>query len=250
MAVAALGLDALLIPEWPAPDSVQAFCSTRLGGVSAAPFNSLNLGDHVGDEPQAVAENRTRLLSLAPQASGYWLQQVHGTRVLNLDAPLNDFQADAARTSKAETLCAVMTADCLPVLFCHKNGQEVAAAHAGWRGLAAGVLEATLNALNDSAENYLAWLGPAIGPAHFEVGPDVREAFVSQLTEHQAAFEAQADNKYLADIYRLARQKLVRCGLTEVSGGGLCTYADPERFFSYRREPRTGRMASVIWINS
>lgn len=235
-----------LIPDWPAPARVKACVTTRAGGVSLAPFDSLNLGDHVGDDPTAVAENRRRLtdqFAITPA----WLQQVHGIAVVEAD-PTQVATADASWTDTPGIACASMTADCLPVLFCNRAGTRVAAAHAGWRGLANGVLEATLDSLAVPADEILAWLGPAIGPQAFEVGPEVREAFIAQLALASQAFAASPNaGKFLADIYQLARLRLAARGVTAVYGGGLCTVTDP-RFFSYRRNPRTGRFASLIWI--
>ncbi|AOS41130.1 laccase [Pseudomonas brassicacearum] len=235
-----------LIPDWPAPARVKACVTTRAGGVSLAPFDSLNLGDHVGDDPVAVAENRRRLtdqFAITPA----WLQQVHGIAVVEAD-PAQVAAADASWTDTPGIACTAMTADCLPVLFCNRAGTRVAAAHAGWRGLANGVLEATLDSLAVPADEILAWLGPAIGPQAFEVGPEVREAFIAQLPQAAQAFTASPNaGKFLADIYALARLRLAARGVTAVYGGGLCTVTDP-RFFSYRRKPRTGRFASLIWI--
>ncbi|MDP9785860.1 peptidoglycan editing factor PgeF [Pseudomonas fluorescens] len=235
-----------LIPDWPAPARVKACVTTRAGGVSLAPFDSLNLGDHVGDDPAAVAENRRRLtdrFAITPA----WLQQVHGIAVVEAD-PTQVATADASWTETPGIACAAMTADCLPVLFCNRAGTRVAAAHAGWRGLANGVLEATLDSLAVPADEILAWLGPAIGPQAFEVGPEVREAFIAQLPQTSQAFAASPNaGKFLADIYQLARLRLAARGVTAVYGGGLCTVTDP-RFFSYRRNPRTGRFASLVWI--
>ncbi|SED81864.1 peptidoglycan editing factor PgeF [Pseudomonas kilonensis] len=235
-----------LTPDWPAPARVKACVTTRAGGVSLAPFDSLNLGDHVGDEPAAVAENRRRLtdqFAITPA----WLQQVHGIAVVEAD-PAQVATADASWTATPGIACTAMTADCLPVLFCNLAGTRVAAAHAGWRGLANGVLEATLDSLAVPADEILAWLGPAIGPQAFEVGPEVREAFIAQLPQAAQAFTASPNaGKFLADIYALARLRLAARGVTAVYGGGLCTVTDP-RFFSYRRNPRTGRFASLIWI--
>ncbi|SCZ46349.1 MULTISPECIES: peptidoglycan editing factor PgeF [unclassified Pseudomonas] len=235
-----------LIPDWPAPARVKACITTREGGVSLAPFDSLNLGDHVGDDPAAVAENRRRLtdqFAITPA----WLQQVHGIAVVEAD-PAQVATADASWTDTPGIACTAMTADCLPVLFCNRAGTRVAAAHAGWRGLANGVLEATLDSLAVPADEILAWLGPAIGPQAFEVGPEVREAFIAQLPQAGQAFAASPNaGKFLADIYTLARLRLAAHGVTAVYGGGLCTVTDP-RFFSYRRNPRTGRFASLIWI--
>ncbi|EJM66234.1 peptidoglycan editing factor PgeF [Pseudomonas sp. GM55] len=235
-----------LIPDWPAPAGVKACVTTRAGGVSVAPFDSLNLGDHVDDSPEAVAENRRRLtdhFSIRPA----WLQQVHGIAVAHADPGRVD-TADASWTSTPGIACTAMTADCLPTLFCDRAGTRVAAAHAGWRGLAAGVLEATLDSLAVPPAEVLVWLGPAIGPQAFEVGPEVRETFVQQLSQAAEAFvPSQNPGKFMADIYRLARLRLAARGVTAVYGGGFCTVTDP-RFFSYRRNPRTGRFASLIWL--
>lgn len=235
-----------LIPDWPAPAGVKACVTTRAGGVSLTPFDSLNLGDHVDDQPQAVAENRRRLsehFGIAPA----WLQQVHGVAVAHAD-PSMVATADGSWSATPGVACAVMTADCLPALFCNRAGTRVAAAHAGWRGLAAGVLEATLDSLDTPCAEVLVWLGPAIGPQRFEVGPEVREAFVTQLPAAEQAFVPSANaGRFMADIYQLARLRLAACGVTAVYGGGYCTVSDP-RFFSYRRSPRTGRFASLIWL--
>ena len=235
-----------LTPDWPAPASVRACVTTREGGVSEAPFDSLNLGDHVDDRPEAVAENRRRLtdhFSIKPA----WLQQVHGIAVAQAD-PGIVATADASWTATPGIACAAMTADCLPALFCDRAGTRVAAAHAGWRGLTAGVLEATLDSLDVPADEVLVWLGPAIGPKAFEVGPEVREVFINQLPEAAEAF-VPSDNagKFMADIYLLARLRLAERGVTAVYGGGFCTVTDP-RFFSYRRASRTGRFASLVWL--
>lgn len=236
-----------LIPDWPAPANVRACVSTRAGGVSQAPFDSFNLGDHVGDEPAAVAENRRRL----EQAQGCrpaWLSQVHGIEVVEAD-PSRVATADASWSATPGIACAVLTADCLPALFCDRAGTRVAAAHAGWRGLAGGVLEATLDKLAVPAAEVLVWLGPAIGPQAFEVGPEVREAFLAEHAEAAAAFVPSVNaGRYMADIYQLARIRLAARGVTAVYGGGLCTFSDAERFYSYRRNPRTGRQASLVWL--
>ncbi|AMO74536.1 peptidoglycan editing factor PgeF [Pseudomonas citronellolis] len=236
-----------LIPDWPAPANVRACVSTRAGGVSQAPFDSFNLGDHVGDEPAAVAENRRRL----EQAQGCrpaWLSQVHGIEVVEAD-PSRVATADASWSATPGIACAVLTADCLPALFCDRAGTRVAAAHAGWRGLAGGVLEATLDKLAVPAAEMLAWLGPAIGPQAFEVGPEVREAFLADHAETKVAFVPSVNaGRYMADIYQLARIRLAARGVTAVYGGGLCTFSDTERFYSYRRNPRTGRQASLVWL--
>ena len=235
-----------LTPDWPAPASVRACVTTREGGVSEAPFDSLNLGDHVDDRPEAVAENRRRLtdhFSIKPA----WLQQVHGIAVVHAD-PGIVATGDASWTATPGIACAAMTADCLPALFCNRAGTRVAAAHAGWRGLAAGVLEATLDSLDVPAAEVLVWLGPAIGPKAFEVGPEVREVFINQLPEAESAFVPSLNaGKFMADIYKLARLRLAVRGVTAVYGGDFCTVTDP-RFFSYRRASRTGRFASLVWL--
>jgi len=239
----------LLIPTWPAPTAVHAVISTRIGGVSLPPFDSLNLGDHVGDDPAAVAENRKRLEVVARlPATPIWLNQVHGTRVLDCALPLESREADASMTSQPNQVCVVMTADCLPVLFCNRAGSRVAAVHAGWRGLADGVIEAALAGFEDPVDQLLAWLGPAIGPDAFEVGPEVRERFLQDDPQAAGAFHPGRPGHWLADIYWLARLRLQRAGVGFIGGGDYCTVTDPKRFFSYRRDGVTGRMASLIWI--
>ena len=235
-----------LVPDWPAPAGVRACVTTRSGGISQSPFDSFNLGDHVNDDPQAVAENRRRLRD-ALDCQPAWLSQVHGIRVVEAD-PARVQEADASWSATPGVACAILTADCLPVLFCDRAGTRVAAAHAGWRGLAGGMLEATLDALDCPPGEGLVWLGPAIGPEAFEVGPEVREAFLVSHPQADAAFRQSANpGKYLADLYQLARIRLAARGVTAVYGGGLCTWSDP-RFYSYRRAARTGRFASLIWL--
>lgn len=236
-----------LTPDWPAPANVRACVTTRAGGVSAEPFDSFNLGDHVGDDPAAVAENRRRLTAeLGCQPA--WLSQVHGVRVAHADPSRVD-EADGSWSATPGIACTVMTADCLPALFCDRAGTRVAAAHAGWRGLANGVLEATIDTLGVEPGELLVWLGPAIGPQAFEVGPEVREAFIAQHPQAAEAFVASANpGRFMADIYRLARIRLAAKGVEVVYGGGLCTFTDTERFYSYRRNSRTGRLASLIWL--
>jgi len=233
-------------PEWPAPAGIRALATTRAGGASRPPFDSLNLGGHVGDDPAAVLRNRETLRAFLP-AEPKWLEQVHGTAVAVADSMSGPVKADAAVAFQPGTVCAVLTADCLPVLFCDRRGTRVAAAHAGWRGLAAGVLEASVAAMQCDPADILAWLGPAIGPQAFEVGGEVREVFVRDLSEAHAAFVASQPGKWLADIYELARLRLARAGVRQVYGGGFCTHADAARFYSYRRDKTTGRMASLIW---
>lgn len=236
----------LLTPDWPAPASVRACVTTRQGGVSLPPFDTFNQGDHVGDDPAAVAQNRLRLsgqFDIQPA----WLKQVHGLAVADAD-PSRVVEADASWTNRPGIACTVMTADCLPVLFCDQAGTQVAAAHAGWRGLAGGVLEATLDRLDVPPAQVLVWLGPAIGPQAFEVGLEVRDAFTAVHPEAARAFvDGERPGKLMADIYALARIRLAARGVTAVYGGGLCTVSD-ERFFSYRRTPQGGRFASLVWL--
>ena len=245
-------------PEWTAPSGVRALCTLREGGVSAPPFDSLNLGAHVGDEAAAVESNRANLLTAARLPSPpCWLQQVHGIVVADLDLPAARIPvADAAVTSRPGVVCAVLTADCLPVLLSARDGSAVGVAHAGWRGLAAGVIESALQALRSripAGMGIQAWLGPAIGAANFEVGADVREAFLRHDTASDAAFSRNAAGRWQCDLHLLARQRLRASGIDEVSGGGLCTYADAARFYSHRRDVQhrglssTGRMATLIW---
>ncbi|TVO55349.1 peptidoglycan editing factor PgeF [Denitromonas halophila] len=240
----------LLIPAWPAPPRVKALMTTRAGGVSAGCFSSLNLGDHVGDDPLAVAENR-RVIARELPSNPIWLNQVHGAQCVTADQVMSGTTADASTTRVPEVVCSVMTADCLPVLFCDLSGTVVAAAHAGWRGLRSGVLEATVAGMDAPASEIIAWMGAAIGPDAFEVGDEVRHAFVGDDAGATAAFKpASAEGKWLADLYALARRRLAACGLRQVYGGNLCTMADPQRFFSYRREGQTGRMAAMIWLST
>lgn len=235
-----------LTPDWPAPARVRACVTTRTDGVSFPPYDSFNLGDHVDDDPAAVASNRLKLTTtLGCQPA--WLSQVHGIRVVEAD-PTRVEAADASWSQTPGIASLVMTADCLPALFCNRDGTRVAAAHAGWRGLVNGVLEATLDALATPSDQILVWLGPAIGPDAFEVGPEVRDAFTAQHAEADAAFRPSANaGRYLADIYALARIRLAARGITAVYGGGFCTVSDP-RFYSYRRASRTGRFASLVWL--
>lgn len=242
----------LIRPDWPAPAAVRACVTTRAGGVSAPPYDALNLGAHVGDAADAVVENRARLRRLLP-AEPVWLNQVHGIEVADVDhddvASGAPPVADAAVARQPGRVCAVLTADCLPVLLCDESGSVVAAAHAGWRGLLGGVLEATLERMAVPPHATLAWLGPAIGPQAFEVGDEVRAAFIAQEARASRGFVPAAQaGKWMADLYLLARQRLERAGVTRIHGGGLCTHSDAERFYSYRRDGQTGRLASLIWI--
>jgi polyphenol oxidase len=240
-------LDHCLIPNWPAPASVRALQSTRSGGCSPVPYASFNLGSHVGDVPVWVARNRMLLAPLMP-SEPVWLNQVHGTTVVNAAQTGCLPQADACVSAQAGAVCVVMTADCLPVLLCDTVGSVVGAAHAGWRGLCDGVIEATVAAMQVAPSHLMAWLGPAIGADAFEVGAEVRAAFVAHAPEAAAAFTSHAPDKYYADLYQLARQRLQALGVTQIYGGEHCTYRDSARFFSYRRDGVTGRMGTFIWL--
>lgn len=242
-----------IVPDWPAAPHVRALSTTRNGGFSQEPYASLNLGDHVGDDPLSVARNRALLRAHLPGEPA-WLRQVHGTVVVNAAAVITDQEADAVFARRAGLVCAVLTADCLPVLFCDRAGSVVAAAHAGWRGLAAGVLEQTVAAMTvDSAvapAALIAWLGPAIGPRAFEVGDDVRAAFVGADPAAAAAFIGGARGKYRVDLYALARLRLSALGIGEVFGGECCTYSEADTFFSHRRDGVSGRMSTLIWLEA
>lgn len=238
----------LIIPEWPAPANVRALQTTRAGGISQPPYDSLNLGMHVNDAPLDVATNRQRLNRYVP-TEPVWLNQVHGIEVVDASTASCVPDADAAFARTWHTVCAVMTADCLPVLLCDQAGTIVAAAHAGWRSLLDGVIEATVQAMNKPGNELLAWLGPAIGPDAFEVGEEVRAAFIERDAKAEQAFKPAASGKWLGDIFMLGRQRLSNAGVTAVYGGGLCTYHDTGRFFSFRRDEATGRMASLIWLD-
>lgn len=237
-----------IIPDWPAPQRVRACSTTRFGGLSHAPWDSLNLGGHVGDLAEHVALNRQRLVEqLALPAMPQWLNQIHGQVVARLPSTETLPPADAAITRENGVVCAVMTADCLPVLFCSRDGSEVAAAHAGWRGLCNGVLEQTLSQFHCPAKDIHAWLGPAIGPQAFEVGPEVRSAFMAHAEQAEEAFRP-VGNKYFADIWMLARQRLQAAGVHSISGSTRCTFHERDDFFSFRRDGITGRMATLIWL--
>jgi YfiH family protein len=237
-------------PDWPAPAQVRACSTTRAGGVSRGGYASLNLADHVGDDPACVARNRQRLVErLSLPAAPVWLRQVHGVTVVDagqFDAPAG---ADASVAAQAGVVCAVLTADCLPLLLCDRRGTRVAAAHAGWRGLAAGVIEATVAAMACPAGELLVWLGPAISGQAYVVGDEVRAAFVSHEAAATQAFRPAPDGGWQADLYALARQRLAALGVTAVYGGTHCTFREAARFYSYRRDgARSGRMASLIWL--
>ncbi len=246
------GSELLLPVRWPAPPRVRAFATTRRGGASAPPFHALNLSTGGGDSPAAVAENVARLVRAAGlPAAPRWPRQVHGTLAVEAGELAHERPtADAVFTRRAQAVCSVRTADCLPVLLCDRAATTVAAAHAGWRGLAAGVLEATVAALGVPPSSLLAWLGPAIGPHAYEVGTEVRRAFVERDPAAVHAFRPSPGGRWLADLYALARARLRAAGVTSLHGGGWCTHTEHARFFSYRRDSVTGRMAFGIWLNA
>jgi hypothetical protein len=245
-----------LTPSWPVPTNVRALSTLRGGGVSTGRYASLNLGEHVQDVPEAVTENRRRLRAAAGlPAEPAWLAQVHGVRIADLDASPPDPSASAAAADGAITrvpdrVCAILTADCLPVLFASEAGDAAAAAHAGWRGLAGGVIEAAVHALGRAPASLLVWLGPAIGPGHFEVGPEVRDELLRADSGASAAFVPNSRGRFMADLPGLARRRLERLGITRIYGGGECTHAEPDRFFSHRRDGQTGRQATLVWLQS
>jgi len=240
-----------IVPDWPAPARVRALMTTRAGGASAGGYASLNLGMRCGDDPAAVAENRRRLAAQLP-AEPTWLRQVHGVTVADADAARargEEPEADAAVARSLGTVCAVLVADCMPVLLADERGSVVGVAHAGWRGLCGGVIEATLDRMRVPSASVLAWLGPAIGPRVYEVGDEVRAAFIARDARAAQAFVATRPGHWLLDLYAVARQRLAARGVTRVYGGGFCTYSDAERFFSFRRQgAASGRMAALVWL--
>lgn len=266
----------LIFPDWPAPPGVRAAFTLRTGGVSAAPYDSLNVGSRIGDSREHVAENRRRVRdALRLPAEPVWLEQVHGIYVVELEGDVRavDVHAaearagavgigdigggdaptgDAAVARNAAHVCAIRVADCMPVLFAALDGSVVGAAHAGWRGLVGGVLEATVARLGVPASRVIAWMGPAIGPRNFEVGDEVRSAFLAAASgpaeEVTSAFTANSRGRWQCDLYALARLRLEAMGIAAIHGGGWCTFAEPDRFFSYRRDGQCGRMAALIWI--
>nr|WP_041099841.1 peptidoglycan editing factor PgeF [Sulfuritalea hydrogenivorans] len=241
------GVASFILPEWPAPQGVRALATTRNGGMSGAPWHGFNLGDHVGDDPAAVAANRALLRRELP-AEPLWLTQVHGTRCVDAATAAPGVEADASFTRERGVVCAVLTADCLPVLLCDDQASVVGIAHAGWRGLAAGVIEATVAAMGEPGERLMAWLGPAIGPQAFEVGGEVRDQFIAHDAQAVSAFKPATEGKWLCDICQLARQRLNALGIRRTASADLCTVGSAEQFFSYRRDGVTGRMASLIWL--
>ena len=236
-----------IVPDWPAPPNVRAVVTTRVGGASEGPYASLNLGERVGDEPSAVERNRARLRTFLP-ADPLWLHQVHGTEVVDVETAHPRLHAYGAVARTRAAVCAVLTADCLPVLLASRAGEAVGIAHAGWRGLAAGVIEATVARMTVAPGAIVAWLGPGIGRRAYEVGRDVHDAFVARDPGAAEAFSPTRASKYLADLYALAKRRLMAAGVTAVYGGGFCTYEDSARFFSHRRDRTTGRFASLVWL--
>ena len=251
----------LIIPNWPAPKNVHALQTTRDGGASLAPYDSFNLGGHVGDKPIHLAHNR-QLLSQHLPSEPVWLNQVHGVNVLHLDEMVAAntnclLDADASYTSRKNVVCVTMTADCLPILLCDQAGTAVASIHAGWRSLCDGVIEATVRQMPVKSNQLMAWLGPAIGPNAFEVGTEVRAQFRAKNAQAELAFKKcsknQEQDKWLADIYKIATQRLNNLGITQIYGGGIdqdfCTFSQKQQFFSFRRDGHTGRMATLIWLD-
>ncbi len=235
-----------IIPNWPAPANVRALQTTRLGGVSHAPYDSLNFGLHVNDNPIHVAQNRQLLSEFIP-SEPVWLNQVHGIQVIDAANTGCLPDADASFTTQKNVVCVTMTADCLPVLLCDTAGTVVAAVHAGWRSLCDGVIEATVNKMSANPKDMMAWLGPAIGPSAFEVGAEVRAQFIAKDAQAESAFIGHGD-KFLGNLYQIARQRLNKLGVTQIDGGDMCTFSDQEHFFSFRRDGATGRMATLIWL--
>jgi purine-nucleoside/S-methyl-5'-thioadenosine phosphorylase / adenosine deaminase len=241
-------LDSFIIPSWSAPSNVQAIQTTRLGGVSTTPYDSLNLAGHVKDNPQHVAHNRQLLNSIVP-TEPVWLNQVHGTRVIDAAVTHCTKDADASFTTEKKVVCVTMTADCLPILLCDKAGTVVAAVHAGWRSLCDGVIEEVVKTMPVDASELIAWMGPAIGPDAFEVGNEVRTQFIEKNIQAESAFKPVGE-KWLGDLYQIAKQRLRFLGVRDIYGEILCTYSNPEQFFSFRRDGDTGRMATMIWLTA
>lgn len=250
----------MMTPDWPAPSNVKAVITERIGGVSQPPFSSFNLATHVGDNPEIVEQNRQILAKFLVEQGNVsaprWLNQIHSTDVCNLDDSLSHNDVDGAMTRSAQRICAVLTADCMPVLMCDKNGAQVAAVHAGWRGLASGILSTAIGQFCAASEDLYVYLGPAIGQAHFEVGEDVLEQFAQQwrlrnnsdsVNSYFRASDMRAD-KWYGDLVGLAKSELNNLGVTAIYGGQHCTVEDNHRFYSYRKEGRTGRFASLIWF--
>jgi YfiH family protein len=240
-----------IIPNWPAPANVKALTTTREGGVSQVPYNTFNLATHVGDDADAVKNNRQILIEeLNLPSEPIWLNQVHSTIAINAATVSNTPTADASFTNRRNVVCAVLTADCLPILICDKAGTMVAAIHAGWRGLANGIIEATINKFSVKHEDLLVWLGPAIGPNMYEVGADVVKEFTKHDPAAIDAFIILSATKWLVNLYQLASMRLKKLGITHIYGGDHCTYTEQNLFYSFRRSNKTGRMASLIWMEN
>ena len=240
------GIKHWLVPDWPAPANIHAATTLRTGGVSLGAFSSLNPAAHVSDDNERVRQNRQIIRAMLNlPAEPIWLEQIHSNRAVKAVKTASLGQADASYTNESGVVCAVMTADCLPLLICSTDGAQIAAIHAGWRGLLAGVITNTVVAMQQ--QDFLVWLGPAIGPDCFEVGPEVREDFLEKSASFNDAFKRQGNGKWLADIYQLARIELAALGIVNVYGGTHCTFTEHEYFYSYRRESQTGRMATLIW---
>ncbi len=238
-----------ITPDWPAPDNIHAITTTRNGGFSDPPYDSMNISSYVGDDIDTVEKNRQLLqTSLDLPQKPKWLEQVHGTLAVDAADIKGNIKADACYSTQKNTICTIQTADCLPVLLCDKAGTIVAAIHAGWRGLADGVIEETIKTMNCPTSTLMAWLGPAIGPDAFKAGEDVRNAFILHDPQAKTAFTRQDDNLWLVDIYELAKQRLANSGVDTCYGGEFCTYSDEKRFYSFRRDQTTGRMATLIWL--
>lgn len=237
----------MITPQWPAPKNILALSTTREGGVSTGAYDSFNLAHHVGDDPAHVKKNRARLQSFLPfENTPCWLSQVHGCEVVQADKVIETTEADASVTTKRRTACVIMTADCLPILLTTKTGSGVAAIHGGWRSLAAGIIENTVRALSCPPNEILAWLGPAISQAAFEVGPEVREIFLAKNPETQKAFQPNTNARWQANLHELARLTLQNLGIHDIYADPHCTHQNPTHFFSYRRDQQTGRMATLI----
>ncbi len=243
--------ESLIYPDWPTPDCVKAVSTTRIGGFSLPPYDSFNLATHVEDNPVVVKKNRDYLVQIAQlPEQARWLDQVHSNKVITSPGWHEGVQADAMVSTVPNHVCSIMTADCLPILLCNKQGTSVAAIHAGWRGLASGIIEETLLRFPDDPSNIIAWLGPAIGPEQFEVGHDVYDAFSAPYFDRDEAFIKRDADHYFTNIFQLARQQLNHLGITTISGGEHCTKSMSDQFFSYRKNNVTGRMATLIWITN
>ena len=237
-------------PSWSAPSHIKAYCTTRKNGVSEGPYAEFNLGFHRGDNKESVQKNREQLKKTCQLAAEpLWLKQTHSNLVINADAYYENIDSDGCYTNKKNQACVVMTADCLPILLCNRQGTEIAAIHAGWRGLANGIIEVGLNHFQSSPHEIMAWFGPAIGPHYFEVGEEVRDAFIQHDPDAAQAFKVK-EKKWLANLYELARLRLNKKGVTQIYGGDMCTFSDSKRFYSYRRDGQnSGRLATLIWMS-